>query len=113
MTDPILLPALLGAVATEAQDLAEEVRRLEAALVPALAARCDLGASLQGLDPLLQRLTALSRLAAKAAAEAPAQPMPAATSCLQTLRLARFMRALRCETSPACAADPTVFDPLP
>lgn len=95
MIEPIPLTALLGALSTEAQDLAEDLRRLEAALVPTLLSRPAMVEMLQPFDPLMQRLMALSRIAAVAAEEAPSSPMAATAACLHSLRLACFLRDLR------------------
>lgn len=117
MTDPILLPDLLAAMASEAQDLAAEARDLEKALLPALVpvltGRDDIATALQRLDPLLQRVTALSRIVAAAAAEAAPQPMPAATACLRAQRLAALLPGLQETPAPATAAAVTLFDPPP
>lgn len=116
MTDPIPLPRLLTAFAQEAADLSADLHRLEANLLPhllpELAGRPDLAITLQGLDPLQQRLRALSRLTAEAAAEAPPHPMAASTACLHGVRLARFMRDLR-PTQPPEATAATLFPPHP
>lgn len=106
MTEPVALPNLLAAMAQEARDLASDLQHLEDALLPALlpflAGRGDLASALQRLDPLLQRLSALSRIAAEAAAEAPPQPMPAATACLRAQRLATLLPGLQ---APRCSTD--------
>jgi hypothetical protein len=116
VTEPILLPDLLAAMAAETRGLAAEARELEAALLsallPCLAGQGDLATALQRLDPLLQRLTALSRIAAEAAAEAAPQPMPATTACLRAQRLAAFLPDLQAPPPPATAAV-TLFDPPP
>lgn len=115
MTEPIPLPALLTAISQEARHLASEVRAVEEALLPTLlpviAGRAEMGGALQRLDPLLQRLAALARVADQAATEAPPLPMPAATACLRDQRLAGLLRDVQpTATSPAAA---TIFDPLP
>lgn len=114
MTDPIPLPRLLAALAQEAADLSADLQRLEAALLPALLpqlpGRSDLSIAVQNLDPVQQRLAALSRLATAAAAEAPPHPMPAATGCFQAIRLARFMSDLR-PSPPPEPATTSLFTP--
>lgn len=109
MTGPLPLPTLLAALATEAQDLADDLRRLESALVPALAPLPGMIATLQPLDPLLQRLSALARVTAVAATEVPASPMPATDACIAAERLQLFLRDLRAPR-PA-PAPPTLFPP--
>lgn len=116
MTDPIALPRLLSALAQEAADLSVDLQDMEATLLPgllpSLAGRADLSVALQRIDPIQQRLAALSRLAARAAEEAPPHPMPATTDCLQSVRLATFMRDLRPQ-QPAAPVAALIFDPLP
>lgn len=115
MTDMIALPDLLVAIGQEAGDLATEVQTIEQALLPvllpALAGRAELAATLQRIDPLLQRLVALSRIAESAASEVPPLVLPATTACLRDQRLAALLRGLQPPVAQAMAA--TVFDPLP
>jgi hypothetical protein len=115
MTDIIALPGLLAAIGQEAGDLATEVQTIEQALLPvllpALAGRAELAVTLQRIDPLLQRLVALSRVAETAASEVPPLAMPATTACLRDQRLASLLRDLQPPVAKAMAA--TVFDPLP
>ena len=115
MTKAIALPDLLAAMAQEAGDLASDIQGLEKVLLPALqpslAGRADLVTALQRLDPLLQRLAALSRIAAAAAAEAPPQPMPAATACLRAQRLAALLPGLQSASDPPAKGVVTLFDP--
>lgn len=114
MTDPIHLPALLSALAQEAADLSADLRQLEQALLPVLlpilAGQATLSLAIQQLDPVQQRLAALSTLAAQAAGEAPHHPMPVTTACLRSTRLNRFLRDLRPDTTAAPAAA-MLFDP--
>ena len=115
MTEDAPLPALLSAMAQEAQTLAEDLRDIETALLPsllpALATQPALGAALQRFDPVLQRLDALSRIALVAASEAPSHPMPATSARLRKERLAVLFPALQgAPQPPPSAGSVTLFD---
>lgn len=115
MTNAIALPDLLLAIGQEARDLAAEVQAIEQALLPvllpALAGRAEIAVTLQRIDPLLQRLSALSRIVEGAASEVPPLAMPNATACLRDQRLASLLRGLQPPAARSGAA--TIFDPLP
>lgn len=114
MTGVIALPHLLTAIGQEARELLAEVQAIEQALLPvllpALSTQAELSTTLQRIDPLLQRLGALARVADSAASEAPDLAMPTATASLGEQRLGSLLRAL--QPLAATPKTATLFDPM-